>query len=555
MKKTLYFLLAAAAALCVFSCAKEEPAASIQASPATAKVSMTVAAGMGKPVSRTYLDGYKVKWSENDQIGVIDSLVSGSASNAEKAKAIQTFALKSRSADHTQAVFEGLVNPGQEKYYATYPYDAMNFVNAETGVIRTYFASNQKATAPGSFDAKYNPSVALLKDGSFAFKNIGGLLKVTLEDDNVRSLTLTAKDGGTVGGVYYVKLDENGEIDAENTSLASARTSVILAPAAGETFAPGIYYFCISARTYTGGINIACSLSDGPSTTKEIATDVVVQRSRITDAGSIPTKVAQVDPVNFPVVFPLGKDAEENNYNAATNEWVTDWASDPACASATRLTEKWSGKHGVLYSKDQRQAYMSWNWTEDIKTVCTTTPVKYFIETANTASYKISTVGVKGIWTGDFFEFVLPVKDFAAETTLSLTMPVYTRQGPTFWEVKYLDGGEWKTTATPNLPAFTGSEVTRTATWAIPFGGAAASATINTNQTAEMTFSNAIASGEVKIRVICVDGSVQSSGDNAVTTDQPSPHKASNGNADAPFYFWNPADRDHQAITIDVVSI
>ena len=195
---------------------------------------------------------------------------------------------------------------------------------------------------------------------------------------------------------------------------------------------------------------------------------------------------------------------------------------------------------------------MTWNWADGIKS----TGVKYFIETANTAAQKISAVGVKGVWTGDYYEFVIPVKDFAAETTLTLTMPMYTRGGPTFWEVKYLDGEQWKTTATADLPAFAGSDVKATATWALPFGGAAnADNHTNTNQTVDMTFANAVARGEIKIRVICVDGSIQSDAADHVKVEQTSPVKASSGAASAPFYFWNPGDRDNQAITIDVAAL
>lgn len=549
MKKTMLFWAVAALVLGAVACNKEntqnEPEQSAE------KIHLTVKAGFDESVTKTYLDGMSVKWNDDDEIGIIDALLEATSTNAEKSAAVQKFTISDLSADNATATFEGSIAPGLEKYYAAYPFDATDFVSASGGYVRLGFLSAQKASAPGTFDKTYNSSLALLKDGALNFKNLGGLLKFELLDDNVKSVTLKANDNGTIGGVYYVTLDDSGNIATE--TLASARTSMTLSPAAGGTFAPGVYYFCLSARTYTGGITLNCTLSDGPNKTVGTTADVVVARSKITSVGKISTAISSVTPVTFPVVFPMGYDSSNAGYNAASNEWVLDWSQDAACDQSTRTSQLWTGHHGTLYSKDQRQAYMTWNWADAI--VATT--VKHFIETANSAANKISVVGVKGVWTGDYFEFVLPVQNFDAGTTLSLTMPIYTRNGPTFWEVKYLDGGTWKTTAQANLPAYTGSEVTATATWAVPFGGAAqASNTLNTNQTVEMTFDNAIAQGEVKIRVICVDGSIWSTADNTVQTGKTGPAPATtNGTANAPFYFWNPGDRDNQAITIDIVNI
>lgn len=548
MKKTMYFWALAALVLGVVACNKEN--AQNEPAPAGEKIHLTVKAGFDESVTKTYLDGKKVKWSSTDEIGIIDALLEASSSAADKKAAVQKFTISELSADNATATFEGEIAPGLDKYYAAYPFDATDFVSASEGYVRLGFLSSQKASAPGTFDNTYNSSVALLKDGELNFKNLGGLLKFELLDDNVQSVTLKANDNGTIGGVYYVTLDDSGNIT--NETLGSGRTSMSLTPASGGTFAPGVYYFCLSARTYTGGITLNCALSDGPNKTVGTTEDVVVERSKITSVGKISTAVSNVEPVTFPVIFPMGYDATGAGYNAATNEWVVDWSQDAACVQSTRTSQLWTGHHGTLYSKDQRQAYMTWNWADAI--VATT--VKHFIETSNNAGYKISVVGVKGIWTGDYFEFVLPVKNFDAGTTLSLTMPIYTRNGPTFWEVKYLDGATWKTTATANLPAYPGAEVTATATWAIPFGGAAASATIDTDQTVEMTFDNAISQGEIKIRVICVDGSIWSTGENTVVTGKTGPSPATqNGTANAPFYFWNPGNRDNQAITIDIVNI
>ena len=264
-------------------------------------------------------------------------------------------------------------------------------------------------------------------------------------------------------------------------------------------------------------------------------------------------------PVTFPVVFPMGFPTEEpeaategyNHPSVATNTWVQEWANDPACVQATRLSEMWTGHHGTLYCKDQPQAYMTWNWDPAIAE----TGVNHFIETSNTIKsggqfINISTVGIKGVWTGDYFEFVIPVRKFEAGSTLRLRMALYTRTGPTFWEVLYLDGDTWKSTAQDALPAYPGAEVTAKATWAIPY--LAVTATDDNEQSVNMTFANAVPSGEIKIRVKCVDGSIRSTGVNAVTTGNTAPAPGS-GNANAPFYFYTPGKRNDQHIRIELL--
>ena len=545
MKNILRFGLFAALATVSLSCTKET--ADIPADDRE-MVQMTFTATNGE-LTRTYLDGKAVKWHESDVIGIHDGY-----SAAKDATKNQQFTIESINSDGS-AVFKGTAAAGQEKYYATYPYDAANFITEE-GKMRIAFMSTQIASAPGTFNQNYNSSAAVLKDGVLNFQNLGGLLKLNLTQNNVKKITLAATDGGTIGGVYYIYFDENGKIDESRTTLASARPSMALQPDGSVPFSPGTYYFVLSPRTYTDGMSITFALNNGKTITANCTEDIVVERSKITNIGTFDTTYQEEEevftPVTFPVVFPMGiKDGVSiNNPTITTNSWVLEWFNDDACSASGKTSHKqthWSGHHGTLYSATQPQASMKWVWDEKIASLGTT----HYIETTNSAASKISTVGIKGIWTDDYFEFVLPVKDFEANTTLSLTMALYTRQGPTFWEVLYLDGEEWKSTAVDNLPAYAGAEVTAKATWAVPY--LAANSTTDNEQYVDMLFENAIKQGEIKIRVKCVDGSILSSGANAVTTGNTGPYGGAN--ASAPFYIWNPGKRDNHDIVIDIVNI
>ena len=546
MKNILRFGLFAALATVSLSCTKET--ADIPAGERE-MVQMTFTATNGE-LTKTYLDGKAVKWHESDVIGIHDGY-----SPAKDAAKNQQFTIESINSDGS-AVFKGTAAAGQEKYYATYPYDAGNFVTEE-GKMRIAFITNQTASQAGTFDQKFNSSAAVLKDGVLKFNNLGGLLKFTLTQSNVKKVTVTAADGGTVGGVYYIYFDEDGNIDESSTVLASGRSNVTLSPAEAETLTAGTYYLVLSPRTYTGGMTITFALDNDKVMAATSSEDVVVERSKITNIGTFDTTYKEEEevftPVTFPVVFPMGikNSVGQNNPLVSTNTWVQEWYADDACSASGKTSHKktdWKGHHGTLYCAYQPQAYMKWVWDEKIADL----GITHFIETTTgNATNKISTVGVKGVWTDDYFEFVIPVQNFEANTTLSLTLSLYTRQGPTFWEVIYLDGDQWKSTAKDNLPAYEGAEVTARATWAIPY--LTTSATVDNEQSVNMTFENEIVSGEIHIKVKCVDGSILSSGNNAVTTGNTTPYGGTT--ASAPFYFWNPGKRDNHDIVIDIVNI
>ena len=552
MKNILRFGLFAALATVSLSCTKET--ADIPADDRE-MVQMTFTATNGE-LTRTYLDGKAVKWHESDVIGIHDGY--SAAKDATKNK---QFTIESINSDGS-AVFKGTAAAGQEKYYATYPYDAANFITAE-GKMRIAFITNQTASQAGTFDQKFNSSAAVLKDGVLKFNNLGGLLKFTLTQSNVKKVTVTAADGGTVGGVYYIYFDENGNIDESRTLLASGRSNVTLSPAEAETLTAGTYYLVLSPRTYTGGMTITFALDNGKVMTATSSEDVVVERSKITNIGTFDTTYQEEEevftPVTFPVVFPMGypegATSKEGGYNYPDprNNWVYEgWYSSAACGSGNATTN--SGQYGTLYSKEQPQACMEWNWGEAISTI----NAPHYIETANTYSntsgtWYISTVGIKGVWTGDFFEFIIPVENFEAGTTLNLSMPILSTYGPVFWEVLYKDGENWKSTAVKDLPAYDGAEVKATATWAIPYTTYNANPAVNTLQTVDMTFENAINKGEIRIKVVCVDGSIQAYGVNTVST-KTTPRMAS-GKCSANFYFYNPADRNNSQIVIDIVNI
>ena len=130
------------------------------------------------------------------------------------------------------------------------------------------------------------------------------------------------------------------------------------------------------------------------------------------------------------------------------------------------------------------------------------------------SQYNYASPCIKGIWTGDYFEFTIPVKDFKANTTVTLTIPSYNRGGPVFWDVEYLDGGAWRCNRT--LQESPDGQFSKECTLVIPHGnekGAFEGVILST----DMTFSKSIKSGYMLIRLTCADGAIITSGGSTYT--------------------------------------
>ena len=120
--------------------------------------------------------------------------------------------------------------------------------------------------------------------------------------------------------------------------------------------------------------------------------------------------------------------------------------------------------------------------------------------TQGTESNNLSSPKVQGVWTGDYMEFVIPVRNFAAGTTVNLYIPMYVDHAPVFWYVDYLDGGVWKCDHSEKT-SYGDSPYTRDCTVALNYK-------LN-SLNVKMTFANAVPEGYLRFRVRCADGTIQ----------------------------------------------
>lgn len=203
---------------------------------------------------------------------------------------------------------------------------------------------------------------------------------------------------------------------------------------------------------------------------------------------------------SFPVVFPVGSS-------------MVDSYKQPF----------WSG-YGIWVCNAQPQAFGKW--------VSVSNPLPGYMYTRTFAnSDAISSVALRGMWTGDYFEFSIPVKDFKAGTKVEFTAPFYTRQGPVFWEFEWLDGGIWKNNNS-SISSLDDS-FTMNASFAIKAG------TTIISQVA--SFDNEIAEGYLRFRIKVADGSIQadSASLKAVKRDAPNHTDADYSSV---FYFYGTGD-------------
>lgn len=149
----------------------------------------------------------------------------------------------------------------------------------------------------------------------------------------------------------------------------------------------------------------------------------------------------------------------------------------------------WLSEH--IWTSSQSQATMTYVVSEN-------NPVTPKFESNHFIQHNYSSGCVKGSWTGDYFEFDVPVRRFEAGTEVTLTFPAYGRGAPLYWDVYYLDGEEWKCDRSSHTSP--DGQFTQNSTLMIEHGNRDGSFEGITYEV-KMTFENAIQSGHLRIRL------------------------------------------------------
>ncbi len=219
-------MICAAAAIFAVACAEEMEGPSSEGLERRSFVS--IADG---DMTRTSLSAdYNVVWSQGDAISVF--------AGGENKK----FSVSNLRDDNKVATFEG-VSSFAEKYYALYPYDENASFTGET--ITASLPSVQPAAA-GTFADGMNLSAGKTSTEEIQFRNIGGIIGITVNAEGVTGIKLSCSDMSAVM-TGKVNIDMSGDIPE-----AEAVEGYNYVKLEGQFESGEKYYFTVLPGTYEG---------------------------------------------------------------------------------------------------------------------------------------------------------------------------------------------------------------------------------------------------------------------------------------------------------------
>ena len=149
--------------------------------------------------------------------------------------------------DGDRAIFEGSVKPSSS-YFALYPYNAE--ARVASGKIITKFPSTQKAVEYGT-DKSAMIAVATENAGTLNFKNVYGILKFNIADEDITSVTLEGNNGEIIAGDIEITLGN----EPSYSVTGNKSTEITLTPS-GDTFAPGDYAIALLPVEFNEGFKL-----------------------------------------------------------------------------------------------------------------------------------------------------------------------------------------------------------------------------------------------------------------------------------------------------------
>ena len=259
----LYALAALAASAFLVSCNKE----TVTDTPSVKTPISFVA--FGEPQTKVTLDfsqAANVRWLDNDLIAVFD----GTAQNQ--------FSIDPGTNTGESATFSGEVTAGATNLYAVSPYSAA--VSQSGTNLTVTVPSSQTISSSTNVDPAALVQVGIVDNGSIEFKQVCGLLKITVSGDNVREIIV---NGNAIAGTATVAAG-NGEM----SSSSSTSDSITLSYEGGSNFPAGTYYAAVlPSTTSAGNFSIQLVSTYGATWVKTASSAVTFKRLKGLDAGNI----------------------------------------------------------------------------------------------------------------------------------------------------------------------------------------------------------------------------------------------------------------------------
>ena len=242
MKKNLFMI--AAVAIAAVACNKELPQEQIPVG--EAKVYSAIADGNE---TKAVLNGKATNWENGDAILIYDG--------TSAAKYVTSLETPAPNADFVIA--DGETALAGEKVIAVYPEWADGYKSSVADVegktlSKAYLASNQNAKA-GSYDPNTAIAMAYSEDANLEFKNATALLKFTVANENVKTVTVYSIGGEKITGEWA--LDYNNGAPKATPAEGDASAGWVELSAGEGTFEVGTEYFIsVYPQILAGGFGL-----------------------------------------------------------------------------------------------------------------------------------------------------------------------------------------------------------------------------------------------------------------------------------------------------------
>ena len=184
--------------------------------------------------------------------------------------------------------FSGSIAESAEELYAVYPYNA-NATLAD-GKITTTIPHEQVVPEGGNIDKSALLCVAKTTSDALAFKNVLGLVKVTVPGNmKIARITLRGKDNETLAGTGTIEVTDTPKFDA-----TEAATSITLTYADNGVFPAGEYYLAVAPVEFKNGFTISFTKVDAKTALKEATKSNTVARNGGLDTKNLLTTLSWV---------------------------------------------------------------------------------------------------------------------------------------------------------------------------------------------------------------------------------------------------------------------
>lgn len=256
MSAPMRILIVILSVFCVMSCSREQTIQ--QTEKHTVRLSLGASAEQG---AKANLISYpQFQWEYSDLITLF-----GNSSSA-------VFSVKAGSIQGGSAVFEGEINTSGETLYAVYPGSAA--VSASGSKIVAEMPSKQYIPEGNNVDPDALLCVARQDGQNLPFKNVFGIVRVTISSPDVCGVVVEGKNGEPLAGTVELSVSPTPSA----TKIIESSTCVEIRPEGFGTFAPGTYYIPVLPSELSQGVSVGVRFAQ--SAEKTIGTSVSVSIPR-----------------------------------------------------------------------------------------------------------------------------------------------------------------------------------------------------------------------------------------------------------------------------------